>query len=748
MKTVLQKDIEYFIEDFEKSSQIELVEGREKSELEKIAEARGMKIKGSLDLAMFKTIYGFTDRPNKNGAILPQKELLKVLPQIIGKPISVNHNRRFVVGHYVDYKYIQKSNQIIAYGVFYKNSFQEEWEKAKQLFKKKKLSSSFEIWSPTKAKKYREDGTYELHKMEIAGGALIFQDKDNEPAFEGADVLALGHKEHRTELELVYSSKYKENEILKSNEWKKSIEENQKKLEVEKETEIVSVPKEEKEEAPKIEEVKVEEPKVEEKIEEPTVPKVTCSNCKEIFETIEVTNIKCPKCFSIINKLGELLYPPQISDFSIECPSCSMRDWLIVKNEEDKSDIRCKSCAKTYVITFAQEKKSDVLDKIKFLYIGRARCPQCGNYTTVSGASDYTNREINCKKCGLIYNVDTHKVTANRTIKSIVIKSSEERGEKEMDKKEEIKVEDKKLDSPKTEDLTPKAEEKVEVKIEDKKEEVTKSSVEKAENTNVRTSEEKIDDKTIIETPKPSEELIDNPKSQDSQEKSSTETKEEAQDETPENKTKDTVNQDEELEISEIKKAQKIEKFDCECIKCGHKMSSSEHCKDLKCPECSSQMRRAKRPGDGKEKAKEVDTKINKLREVIKKAVRKIMALKKATKLEKASITAEVTKSQDEVTKIKKEAEEKIEFYKANAKTIVERREDLGHYADDISDKDMVNDDVYTKIKLEKENAKLRALAETDDSTDIVSAKKSRDESFYSKTQNEITKKAFRRSQK
>lgn len=42
-------------------------------------------------------------------------------------------------------------------------------------------------------------------------------------------------------------------------------------------------------------------------------------------------------------------------------------------------------------------------------------------------------------------------------------------------------------------------------------------------------------------------------------------------------------------------------KYDCECIKCGYKMSSEKHCKDLKCPECGGQMRRVERPGPGQE---------------------------------------------------------------------------------------------------------------------------------------------------
>ncbi len=46
--------------------------------------------------------------------------------------------------------------------------------------------------------------------------------------------------------------------------------------------------------------------------------------------------------------------------------------------------------------------------------------------------------------------------------------------------------------------------------------------------------------------------------------------------------------------------AAKQEEFNCECIKCGHKVTSSEHCSEIKCPKCGSEMRRAERPGPGK----------------------------------------------------------------------------------------------------------------------------------------------------
>ena len=96
------------------------------------------------------------------------------------------------------------------------------------------------------------------------------------------------------------------------------------------------------------------------------------------------------------------------------------------------------------------------------------------------------------------------------------------------------------------------------------------------------------------------------------------------------------------------------EEYNCECIECGHKMTSEKHCKDIKCPECGGQMRRLERPGPGQEsydgeKSGRVLSAIN--RTLIKSCVAKMTdsisaleALIEATEIEQDSQNEDLTK--------------------------------------------------------------------------------------------------------
>jgi hypothetical protein len=67
------------MEDMSISSQYEfLEEGKDGTELNKLAELRGIKLP-SKDLAIFKCRYALVDKANKNKCTLPRKEVKKAL---------------------------------------------------------------------------------------------------------------------------------------------------------------------------------------------------------------------------------------------------------------------------------------------------------------------------------------------------------------------------------------------------------------------------------------------------------------------------------------------------------------------------------------------------------------------------------------------------------------------------------------------------------------------------------------------
>lgn len=202
-------------------------------------------------------------------------------------------------------------------------------------------------------------------------------------------------------------------------------------------------------------------------------------------------------------------------------------------------------------------------------------------------------------------------------------------------------------------------------------------------------------------------------------------------------------------EIAEkvIKDKKKIS-YDCECIKCGAKAKSKEHCKELKCLKCGGQMRRVNRPGVGRDKtrldkvlkiAKKMKAELKSKKketanEVLKKGIKKlaleIMNLKEDIKVvgeyekELASVKENHIK---EVVSVIKEKEKEIakvkDTYKEEAKTIIERKTELGEYAQAMSDDQLLNEKDYKIAKLEKELRlkKTKEVASTEEGLEVGS---------------------------
>jgi len=62
-----------------------------------------------------------------------------------------------------------------------------------------------------------------------------------------------------------------------------------------------------------------------------------------------------------------------------------------------------------------------------------------------------------------------------------------------------------------------------------------------------------------------------------------------------------------EEDAPELPTPEQGQSFTCECVDCGYVETSTEHCRDLTCPKCGGQMRRAERPGPGKGEEETMD---------------------------------------------------------------------------------------------------------------------------------------------
>ena len=453
--------VQSFQKHYTKNSTVELLEGAKKNEIVEIAKARGMNLKQNRDLAGFKSVYTIADIVDANGQRIPKKKLLKVLPTLIGKPVNINHQRSYVVGHYIDSKFIEKENKVIAYGVFYKSNFAQEWETAKAFFLSKQLGMSSEIWSPKKSWKYLEDGSFVLGQMELAGGALVYP--PDVPAVRGADVLAIAKKniDDNGDADLIYATKYKDDDIMTSEEATPEVE----------------TPKEEKPQAVVIE-----------------VRKTKCSLCGEEFVPLPGNN-KCSKCFAIVDEKGVMVYPPQIMKFSMRClnPHCGVKNWLLLKQTEKNAVVRCLSCAKEYDLTFAEENPDQASTLLKFIYSTDAVCPQCNTSKPVVGVSSVNERTVKCDKCGMEFPIEIGKSEKQKIASAV-----------------EIIVEKNPTDNPEGGNvMTKKKDEKLEEVVESTEEQV-EPVTEEVTVEEVPTAEVVVEE-PVVETPVVEEPVVEEP---------------------------------------------------------------------------------------------------------------------------------------------------------------------------------------------------------------------------------------------
>jgi len=174
-------NLEKFLKDFSYNSKYEFLE-ESGSELATVAAKSRIKLPAH-DLAPFKCIYAFVEKENLNGCTLPRKEVEKALDTLVGKAIDFDHLRKQVVGYWIDAQL--EDDIIVAYGVFFKGNFQEDYGMIKELMEKDVLAISFEAYGN---REFTGTGSYNLTDIEFSGGALLIK---TSPAFPGSEVLEM-----------------------------------------------------------------------------------------------------------------------------------------------------------------------------------------------------------------------------------------------------------------------------------------------------------------------------------------------------------------------------------------------------------------------------------------------------------------------------------------------------------------------------------------------------------------------------
>jgi len=152
----------------------------------------------------------------------------------------------------------------------------------------------------------------------------------------------------------------------------------------------------------------------------------------------------------------------------------------------------------------------------------------------------------------------------------------------------------------------------------------------------------------------------------------------------------------------------------------------------------------------------DVQKELKELRSLLKMSASRTVATKKALNLAtvelaeyKEIVTAKRTKTANKLVALKnskKELElafdEKVDFYKNNAKQINERRDTLGEtYSTELSDEELLNDDKFeiASLRKERDELKLASLNEDGDGIEEVTLETAtKDAEFYAKKRAEI----------
>ncbi len=487
-----------------------------------------------------------------------------------------------------------------------------------------------------------------------------------------------------------------------------------------------------KTEKPKEEIKKVEiktETKVEEKKVEPTTSKIKCSNCSEEFDRImhidvnkTDATVNCPKCLAILKQDGTMIYPPQIIDFKVSCPSCRMGSWLLLSRNDKEANVRC-SCKKEYKINFSEEKQKEMLDKIQFPYSGSTNCPQCEKWIYYEGISGITSRDMKCKKCGLVFSFDINKVKEHKKISKIeeieikkIEKSSEKGGKQTMEFTIEIS--------------------KYHRYVDDFEKSVATLPGDYGESTEVA---ERLTTEQRNALPDNSFAVVIRVKDKKTGKMRKV--------------RMFSINDKAHVKNALARLGQSALQATLKRLGVSIDKVRAKILRRAKQLEITALLEQHKKASVKKTTNKtKVETKPTKAKEVEESPKVEVKPKTEETPKTEEKVEAKLERYKTGVKKIarkyrdlRKSMNDKIDFYKKNAVEINKRRDELEDFAKDLTDEQILNDDKFEKAKLEKENSELKINIEKSSETVAI---KGRDNDYYTKKKKEIDAVAFKKIKK
>lgn len=182
------------------NASVEEINGKKAIE---VAKKKGISVDNP-SLAFFSSILCEIENVNSNKIRLAEDAVYEAVDSLIGCQINFNHTGKGSICGFIFDAFINKKKQVCISCVFFKKIYKIEYEHAKKLFAKGKLTMSYELTHDADTAEKLSDGTKRIHDFYFTGAGLLIGET---PACKNAIVYEFAKKMETERQELIFASK-------------------------------------------------------------------------------------------------------------------------------------------------------------------------------------------------------------------------------------------------------------------------------------------------------------------------------------------------------------------------------------------------------------------------------------------------------------------------------------------------------------------------------------------------------------